>query len=242
MVAFFQREFLLACCSSLIPGPPFCCNSSDKLNRPATDTIIFHYSVQREADKTHCCKLGLLARVICKGQHCRSLQFLPGTLARKKFVAFSYFSSSAQALLSHFDTSWRIHFKNHKAQVLRTSIFSLYPQKIFASLFFWQVLNSPSNSPFKFIVWLWARYVSSFPCSSYISLFCLIIHKAGIVFHYVLMVPRSSGALISQTGAFGYFPNIRYLLLSASVSLAHKFHSLVRPSRREKESDVSSKE
>ena len=179
-------------------------------------------------------KSGLFARVICKGQHSRSLQSLPGTLASKEFAAFFYFSSPAQAPLSLFDPSQRIYFKNHKAQVWRTSTFSLYPQKVFASSFCWQGLNSASNSTFESTVWLWARYFCSFPCSCYVCLFCLIISKAGIVSHDVLIVLGSSEALISKARAFGYFPNIKYLLLSASVSLAQNFYPLLKPSRWEK--------
>ena len=177
--------------------------------------------------------MDLFARVICKGQRSQSLQPLAGTLAREEFLAFSYFSFAAQALLSPFDTSRRMYFKNHKTQVWRTITFSLYPQKIFASSFFWQGLNLASNSTFETTVWLWARYFCSFPYSSCVCLFCVIINKAGIISHYVFIVPRSSEALISKARAFRYFPNITYLPLSASGSLAQKFCSLSKPSRWE---------
>lgn len=50
----------------------------------------------------------------------------------------------------------------------------------------------------------------------------VIINKAGILSHYVLTVPRPSEALISKARAFGYFPDMKYLPLSASMSLAQQ--------------------
>lgn len=81
-----------------------------------------------------------------------------------------------------------------------------------------------------------------------ICLFLSLLLYVFIMFNYkqsrnclslCAIVPRSCEALISWTRAFGYFPNIKYLLLSASMSLAHKFYSLLRSSRGERESDVS---
>lgn len=65
----------------------------DELNRPAADTILFHKWAQRGTIKTHCYESGLIARIICKGQHSRSLQSLPGTWASKGFAATSCFFS-----------------------------------------------------------------------------------------------------------------------------------------------------
>lgn len=117
----FQSEFLLACCSSLTLFYFITfCGWTDLLQIQYFFISWLKGKLFKPIAMSHIWLQGLFAKA-------STLEVSSPCQERELAKSLQSSASPAQAVLSHFGTSWRMYFENHKTQVWRTGTFFLYP-------------------------------------------------------------------------------------------------------------------